>query len=111
MKIEDKIKKVSDYFKTKIIEGDYKFIKCNEHKATIHIDNKYMIDLWIANDIDRYLDIYQPGDILSNEINFNSKKERMQAWRHLEPYVINHKKKEKIKDIEFLKAEIEKLEG
>jgi hypothetical protein len=110
MKIEDKIKEVSDYFKEKLLEGDYKFIKCNEHKATVQIDNKYMVDLWTANDIKRYLDVYEPGSILSNEISFNSEKERIKVWGHLEPYVLDNLKKERIKDLKLLKAEIERLE-
>jgi hypothetical protein len=47
--MKNKIKEVQDYFKNKIVAGDYEVIETTEHFAVIEIDSEYIFCLWLAN--------------------------------------------------------------
>ena len=47
--MKDQIKQVHDYFRDKIVNGDYEIIKLEQHTADILIDGEYKFTLWIAN--------------------------------------------------------------
>ena len=107
--IEDKIKEISLYFRNKMIVGDYEFIRCNDHRATIKVD-KYEFDLWIANVIEVDLSIYPANSIITNDIIFRGAEDRLKIWDSLEPYVKSYRKKKKIEELRELIDKIEELE-
>jgi hypothetical protein len=51
MNIEKQLSEIGEYFKKKVIDGDYEYLGCTEHVAKIRIDGKYHFLLWIANEI------------------------------------------------------------
>jgi len=48
--MEDKIKEVHDYFKNKIVIGDYVVHNVGEYTIVIIVDGKYRFTLWTANE-------------------------------------------------------------
>ncbi|NMA74467.1 MAG: hypothetical protein GX963_09980 [Bacteroidales bacterium] len=49
--MEKTIKKVQDYFKNKIVSGDYRVVNKTKYAALLLIDNKYHFVIWIANGV------------------------------------------------------------
>jgi len=47
--MKTKIKEVHDYFKNKLLLGDFKIIKTEEHTMSVLIDNEYKFTIWIGN--------------------------------------------------------------
>ncbi len=114
--IKKTLEDVGFYFKNKILTGDYKFVECDEHTATILIDNKYKFRLWIANEPKDSFEIYEglSDEFVVNLFRFKTQKERLEGWKHIKPYVLKYKKdvlkKKHKKQIEKLKKELEKLD-
>lgn len=119
MNIENELNEIADYFKEKIISGEFTFKKCDEHKATILIDEKYELGLWIANEPKNNFDFYAPFPFLEiigedrTMFKFNTQKERLAGWKQIKPHVIKYKKgkllKEKREELRKLESEIEKF--
>jgi hypothetical protein len=116
MNIEDKIKEVAEYFRQKVLTGDYMFVSCSEHTAEILVDEKYKFSLWIANEPKMSFDFYEPNFLIEDPIELltlKTQKERLQGWKHIKPYIKDHKnkvlKREKQKQFNRLKKELEKL--
>jgi len=114
MNVDEKIESIKDYFVEKVIKGDYKFIKCDDHNAEILIDDKYNFQLWIANgptNIDFYY-LWIDKKYLMLPL-LKTQKERQKAWGKINKYIKEYKKvvlrKEKQKQIEKLTAELKKL--
>lgn len=116
MNIEQTLIDTGNYFKDKIIKGEFEFKKCEDHTATVLIDNKYVFELWIANEpkhsfrFYRYC-VFTPINV--KYLTFKTQKERLAGWRHIKPYVQKYKnevlKKEKQEQFNKLKKELEKL--
>jgi len=49
--MKDKIKEVEDYFKTKLLNGDYEITKRDQYIYTVLIDNKYIFAIWVSGDV------------------------------------------------------------
>ena len=114
MEIQEKINEVENYFIQKVINGDYQFIKADEHNAEIKVDDKYLIKLWIANgvnNLDFYCDWVDSESILKPKLKTMSQKQK--AWtkinEHVKEYQRTKLKKEKQKQIDKLTAELKKL--
>ena len=114
--IEDKLQDVTDYFKNKIIAGEFEFKKCGEHTAEVLIDGKYEFHLWIANEPKNNFDFYRSSFFITESadfLKFRTQKERMAGWRQVKPYVLDYKrnvlKREKQKQLNRLKKELESL--
>lgn len=117
MNIEDKLKDVADYFKHKIITGEFEFKTCGDYTATVLIDEKYEFQLWIANEPKNNFDFYDSSFILKNSsdfLKFRTQKERMAGWKQVKPHVQAYKnkvlKREKQKEFNRLKKELEALD-
>lgn len=116
MNIEETLNDVANYFKRKIIEGQFEFKKCGQHTATVLIDEKYEFELWIANDPKDNFDFYDstslPGE-LTQIFRFSTQKERLAGWKQIKPHVQSYKdkvlKREKQKEFNRLKKELEAL--
>ena len=116
MDVEQMLNDVADYFKRKIIEGEFEFKNCNEYTATVLIDEKYELELWIANEPKNHFRLYYNNFIIKNNngyLDFKNQKERLAGWKQVKPYVENYRKKvlkrEKEKEINKLKKELEAL--
>ena len=114
--IEVKLTEIGDYFKHKIISGDFKFISCDEYTAKVIIDERHDFQLWISNDPKEHFNFYSSSFLLDKAIDylrFTTEKQRLAGWRKIKPHVKNYRKtilkKEKQKEIDRLKKEISKL--
>ena len=47
--MESKINEVQDYFKNKILAGDFETIEIGEYVFQIKVDEKYQFSIWIGN--------------------------------------------------------------
>ena len=47
--MEKKIKEVYDYFKGKVVSGEYEIKDCDMHTMTLIVDGKYKFVMWLAN--------------------------------------------------------------
>ena len=63
--IEQKIQDVKDYFKNKILSGDFSFKINSKYTIEIIIDDKYSFIIWIGN-----LDIPETRKIHDSGISF-----------------------------------------
>jgi len=115
MDINKKLEEVSNYFKQKVIKGDFEFKKCDKQTATILINGKYEFDVWIANDPKTSFDFYDGNLFINNNLfpSFDTQKERLAGWRKIKPYVEEYKekqlKRQKQKEINRLTKELEEL--
>lgn len=111
-RINKKLKEVSDYFKQKIIAGDFEFKSCCGRTATIIIDGKHEFTLWIANDQKNNFDYYSIEGFPAF-MRFRTQKERLSAWKQIKPYVRDYErqviKREKQKQLNKLKKELESM--
>ncbi len=104
-KIEQSISEVANYFKTKVVAGDYEFVSCDENKATVRIDGKYEFFLWIGNGENNFnffnLDLFSDS--------FKIEEGKKEGWDYLMPLVKDYRKnvllKEKIAELKKLQKE------
>lgn len=47
--MKTQIEKVKNYFKNKLLAGDFEIIEVSEHYCTILIDKEYPFNIWIGN--------------------------------------------------------------
>ena len=113
MNIESKLSEISEYFKGKLLAGDYTFIECGECTAKILIDNKYTIEVWITNDPKYAFDFYDYYLFGIKLVGLTTQKERLTGWRHIKLHINKYRsialKEEKRKQIASLQKEIESL--
>jgi len=116
MNIEESIKEISNYFKQKVFDGEFEFIKCDIHTAKIKVDDKYVFTIWIANEPKYSCDFYE-GSLVSfggeRILKLTTQKDRLKLWKQVKPYVKDHKenilKKEKQAEINRLQKELENI--
>ena len=115
-KIEKNLEEVGTYFKEKLKYGEYEFISCNEHTATLKFYGMYLMDVWIANDPKitfGFYSAFNSESLIKNHLNFSNQKDRMQAFSKLKPHLIKFKntklKEQKEEQIKILQQDIEKL--
>lgn len=113
MNIENHLKEIGNYFKAKVLAGDFEFIKCSIHTAEIKIDNKYTFELWIANEPKYDFRFYGISVYTSNfdcEFDFKNMKERLTGYSKVKKYIKEYSdtvlKKEKIAQFNKLKKEL-----
>lgn len=116
MNLEEKIKEIGDYCKSKVLNNEYEFVKSDEYNATIKIDN-FHFKIWIANNPKLHLDfsefIFEQN--FKDKISvFKTQKDRLKVWKTLKPLVIRYRNefliKEKLAELEKLKESIQKIE-
>lgn len=47
--METQIKKVQDYFKTKLLSNDFEITEFTQYLVTVLVDNEYKFTIWIGN--------------------------------------------------------------
>ena len=60
--IHEKIKEVQDYFRDKLVNGDYVEIQNDSYKLWVQIDEEYIFILWIANGVSHLHTTYDLND-------------------------------------------------
>lgn len=107
--MKEQIKKVNDYFKSKMLSKDFDIIKVEEYIMEILIDNDYNFVIWIGN-----LHIPESRKCYSSALSFMDihfeKEESLKLNELLQPEIIKFRKKEllakKIKELEQLQKEL-----
>lgn len=117
--ISEKLKEVGCLIKEKVLNGEYELISCSKATALILLEEGQNIELWIANEPKYNFDIYNSNFLTDfginiPNLNFNTQKERLKAWRAFKPkfeqYCNTKSKREKQKKINRLRKELEELE-
>jgi hypothetical protein len=111
MEIDEQIKCISNYFEQKVIDGDFKIVKCSDYTAKIIIDEKYSFTLWIAGDPKNNFSFYTYSNDSDEMLLdcFNTQKTRLAGWKQIKPYIKDFQKKEKERKIKELQSEINKI--
>ncbi len=103
--MEAKIKEVHDYFKGKIINGEYKVVKRGDHVWNLMVDGKYEFRLWIAND--GYNFSAYDGSFMPLKLTV---KEQLKGWTKIKKLIKEWEqttqKREKTKQFNKLKKEL-----
>jgi len=89
MNIHERFKEIVEYFKAKLIAGDYEMIECDHRTAHIIIDGKYPFQIWISDPLN-YLNFYETSWLVENPnefLNIDTEDERREAWKNMEPHV------------------------
>ena len=47
--MNEKINEVRDYFKSKLLAGDFEIVKIGTHELELKIDGMYLFNIWIGN--------------------------------------------------------------
>jgi hypothetical protein len=108
MNIDNKIKEVAEYFKGKLLEGEFKFIQADDFRAAVEID-KHLLNIWIANG-KWNLNVDNVGVLIGKYLTFSNEEEVSKIWGLINPLVVEEKKKLRLERLKRLKAEIEELE-
>ena len=105
--LKNQIKEVQDYFKNKIIDGEYKINKVDDYSLQVTVDEEYEFSLWTANGVSHFR-LY---DGMFNFVNFEfseaeailalaeCEEARKQAWE-------DKVRPQKLKQLEKLQKEL-----
>ena len=109
MDIKENLKEIGEYFKNKLIEGDYQFNKSDKHLATITMDGEFEFSLWICGGSEGF-DVYNHSDsssFVNQYFKFSNDEDQLKAWEIIEPNITAYNKEvliaEKTKELEELK--------
>jgi len=103
--MESKIQEVQDYFKNKIINGQFELTKTDQFTATILIDEKYSFNIWISNgsfSIETYSS-YPSTSFM--DIKFSNEEKKL-IWNLFKNVAEKIKLEEKKQQFEQLKKEL-----
>lgn len=107
--IGNKIIEIQDYFINKVKNGDYKVLKVKEHTATIEIDDTYQFDMWIASGKNHY-DFCERTFLTIKNFSITMKGLQSRGWiymkKHLNSEIAKKKRREKMKQFNRLKKEL-----
>ena len=116
--IDSLLQKIVKYLKDKVLKGDYEFIEVGMYTATLLIDNKYKIEIWIANG-PKYINFYKANfekllaDYKNGLLKLETEEEKIKVWEDLKPLVEKYKKehfkKEKENEIKELEEKLKKI--
>lgn len=106
--MEEKIQEVEQYFRDKLISGDYAVKSIDKFTWGVLVDDKYLFSLWVANG--------EYGCEISNTIDKSymifklSDEDKRELWSNLDPLIIAHERdvnmEIKRKQYEALKIEL-----
>jgi hypothetical protein len=110
MKLKEELQKIADYIVNRVVNGEYEFIKRDNHNAYITIDN-YEFELWISNG-KKYLLFYTTGfedtekTISVPKMEFTTD-QKNKAWIHIQNHLTKESNKKIIREN---KREIKELQ-
>lgn len=67
--MEAKIQEVKEYFKNKILEGDFKLIDIEQYECTLLIDSKYPFQVWLGNFETPHLRFVMKSSFMNIDLN------------------------------------------
>lgn len=106
------IKEVHDYFRDKIVNGDYEVVKKEEITWNISIDG-YTFLLWVSNG-EVYFRTYHENGQNFMDLHFTVE-QREKAWIKINKLINNHESnpivRDKRKEFKRIKKELEELEN
>jgi hypothetical protein len=119
MDIDKAIQDIADYFKAKLVKGEFEFLRSDIHTATILIGGRYEFEIWISNRQPDNLAFYSsfPFDRKTGVEDFFQMTwdEKRKAWKHLGSHVRSYKHNQLIKtkenELEKLKEELQNLKN
>jgi hypothetical protein len=107
--MENKIIEVQEYFKIKLLDGDFKIDSVGEFTATVIVDEKFEFSLWVGNkDIEGSVRIYHGSNMNFIHLDF-SVAESEKIKKILLEDIKKGELKSKQKQLEKLQKEIEQL--
>lgn len=113
MDIQKQINLVGQYFKNKIIAGDYKVTKWNDDVVThILIDNTYKFKLWVFEDFKVYSYSDEFRDVMRDSFDFTPEERKKAKIKHQEIYELEYKnmaKKQLESQLEDIKSKLATL--
>jgi len=77
--MDDKIKEIQDYFKQKILEGDYVIKKMDTTNLVIEIDSQYIFNFWVANG-PKFFELYRDFNSFSFMDIMFTEEEKQKGW-------------------------------
>jgi hypothetical protein len=109
--MEIKIKEVQDYFKAKMLAGEFEMLDVETYQCSIRIDGKYDFFIWTANlQIPKTVKPYKG---YTDHINFIdlpfAENESIEFCRVLEPIINSYQKASIEKEIAEKEAAVAKL--
>ena len=110
--LKEKINELGDVIRQLVLNGEYKFISCNNRLATILLENEFKVKIWVGNQ-EHSLTIHRHDLVGDNSIYFESDEDRLKVWEELKPCLKQHVKDELKKaeesHIEQLKRDLKEL--
>lgn len=106
--MEELIKQVQEYFKEKLLSGDFKIVKVDEYREWIQIDEKYNFCIWMRNNA-KFRRIYE-SEYNFMHIDLNDEERATLAFlvdKGYADYIKNEAIQKKLEEIERMKAEFE----
>ena len=106
--MEDKIQEVEQYFRNKLVSGEYKVVERDAHRWQVLIDGKYNFSMWVANGAPSYT----ISDILTPSYMFFilTEEEREKGWEVIKVQIDKYKEEvflaQKRQQYEDLKKEL-----
>ena len=113
MDIDKRIQEISNYFKQKIVDGDYEITDIEPCTVSVLVDGKYEFVLWVSNG-ESYFNIYEdPFGAVSTSIKMKlNDDDRKMGWKNMQPRLEGSKqtiKQRKIAQLKALEQEIKDL--
>jgi hypothetical protein len=107
--MENKIIEVQEYFKTKLLDSDFKIVNVGRWTATVIVDEKFEFSLWVGNrDIKGSVRIYHGSNMNFMHLDF-SVAESEKIKKILLEDIKRGELERKQLELEELQKEIEKL--
>jgi hypothetical protein len=96
MNVEKNLIAIGEYFKGKLVDGDYEFVECDSHLAIIKIDGDFTFKLWICSGVSNFK-VYvtnEPDSYSNKYFKFTDLEglNKLKAWNTLMPLVETYKK-------------------
>lgn len=110
MNIKDKVQELSNYFTSKLINGDYEILSFGKEAAEILI-NEFKFNVWICHSSpEMYFDFYyQLGAPI--EFHITDKEDRIKGYENLMQKIKPLEDAERQKEVDKLKARIKELQN
>lgn len=107
--MEKKLAEIGNYFKNKLITGEYKVIKWGDVTCTIIIDNKFEFDIWVFMG-EENIKFYDLGESsIISRYYLLTLDETLEAWKNFIIHKNNFKEEIKNQKIEEFNKKVSKL--
>jgi len=104
--MKTKIKEVQDYFKGKILNGEFETVEQSQHQFKVKIDKEYYFVIWIGNSY-KYPDTVKISDVSHSFMNISfTDEESIKLHNLLKDRIQKYRSETLIKEKE---AELKKL--